>query len=1222
MNFKELSENSQAFKVTVKTAPGITELVWDAVEHADGYRIFSSAHGKNSFRGLATVNDTTARFSGCKNGLPIDYKVKAFRIADGPDNFFAESEQVTACPMITPSEISVKTDSSGRVCVYWDGSEGCDGYKIYVSKNGGEYEFSGYCASAPYVLAPGMPVTDIGIKLRAFRVIDGMEKLSNFSEEAKIPAAEKPVVNTMQLERPAVRQMPDELTRFSEKGDKLESSIKKCTIVIGGDISTSKNIQREAYGCDKSFDFAFAYIKSLFTSADFSIASLDTKLDDDSLYTYEDETVNNCPSFLAEAFKRNGLDAVTLNRCAKDAAKVLNNFPVAVIGQDTVGSRKKKKYLVADICDIKVAFVVLSANGRNNEAEIKAAKDAGAEYVIVFCDWNDKHSPVVKPAWRTAAQRIANAGADLIIGTGTNSLCEYDILTASDGREVQTAYSLGCIVSNSPATKFELIGAILCVTLQKDASGVNLTRSGYFPYAMRSRGAGKVAVPLFENNLNRFTGAEFDDLSAAIAEKLGKKILPTRRTEKPRKISFMLNGSSLISGLFASRDNVKTDRSHLFISQFAMCGKKREVDKALYADSPIPLYHNLTKGFEEYLAENKSEYLILDLYYAASGTLYEMDGVTYSGGRTFVKSEFYKKYKSKLKQIDFTRESTWKRYLDKYIDAVTATFPSGKIILVKVSDPCLYKTNVGLTAEQDASVNFRLLSAMQDYFIHKARPYIIDVPRFFCGKANKAGACYAINRAEEYSDYISQIALAAARGDADPRTGGGFAKLWLSHIAKEFDEIRKLGNKSFFFDKNNCADSIISRTSGQFISMNFNDMVRLKSSGFASYNELLTRFDFGGNFLLESVCRALYSLRRGKLEDPGLALLIELNLAAADDLIAALSAFYNEQGIIPDCRLNYNYLDFYLKCAQMYITGNNKTSVCRLVTEFYKKNRPVVVDVWGSSPLSRATENADSAILGAKLSDCSALTIFCEKPKADLSYIDRGSAYYRELCGSFTDRLSKNGDWILLDFSNIVLPVYQSGTAYYSLIDGFDKTNFFKAFCKDDIRTLPYQAGDISDDFVKTALDKTVSFLKEKYGKNIILCRFENKLNYIDLDGTIKPFDDDEAKLKNRFIKAFEDEFIKQTDCYVIDLANKFIADRSSCRSKPSSGAFEGLYYSSASAAVEKIISGKAEKKKFTNIDLVSYIRRTEKIISDNPDMPKALLRQICGGMTELMTDK
>ncbi len=1222
MNFKELCESGNAFKITVKTAPGITELVWDKVTPADGYRVFSSPHGQNDFRGQATVNDATVRFSGCKNGVPVDYKVKAFRTADGPDNFFAESQIVTACPMVTPAELRAKRDNSGGLTVSWDSCEGCDGYKVYLCRSGDEYKFTGYCDGPSYEFLGKDRSGGFSVKVRAIKIIDGEEKLSNFSEACEMPSADgkSDIAEPKKvLERLPYSASPDERGRYTETNGTLTANIQKCTIVIGGDVCTSKSVQREAYNCDKSFDFAFSYIRNLFMSSDLSIVSLDTDLDDEGFYTYEDETANNCPSFLADSFKRNGIDAVMLNRSAKNAAKTLKNYPVTIAAS---GSKSMQRSFVAEVCGIKAGFVCVSSGAKEPEKAVSEVKADGAEYITVFCDWNEKHLPTVKASWRSFAQRLADAGADLIVGTGVNSLCEYDEIDVKDGRKVGVAYSLGCIVRNEPALKFENIGALLCVTLQKSEEGVSLSRCGYFPYAMRSRGATRVAVPLFDDNKKRFTRAEFDDFQTAISERLGKKLLPARRSAKPRRVSFMLNGSTLISGLFADCENVVTDRSHLFISQFAICGDKTEPDKKYYSDSPAPVYHNLAKGFEEYLAQSNSEYLILDLYYAAASPLFEMDGTIYSGGRAFIKSAFYRENKSKLKQLDFSRESIWRRLLDKYISAVTAAYPAGKIILVKVSDPCLYDTNTGLAAEQDVSVNFRLLSAMQDYFIQKVRPYIIDVPRFFCGKAVKSGSCYAINRGEEYSEFISRIALSAVRGDTDPRTDGSFARLWLMHIVKEFDEIHKLKDKSFFFDKGNCADHMISRMSGEFISMNFNDFARLKESGFASFSELLKRFDFGGNILLEAVCRAVNSVRRKNLGDENISLLINLGLAARDDIASALAEFFDQQGIIPECRLTSSDLDFYLKCARMYINGKNKTAVVQLVREFYKKNRPPVVDIWGDSLLSEVIDCSEAVIGGARLVDCSALTAFCSKPKADLSYIDRGSTYYKELCGSFIDKLGKNGDWILLDFSDVILPVYRSAEAYYSAIAGFESTNFFKAFCKDDEKFTFYENGGTEDEFVKTALQKTAAFLKEKYGDRIILCRFELKYNYIDLDGKLKPFDDKQTDAKNRFIRAFEDEFIHLTGCHVIELSDKFTADRSNCRSKPLSSAYEKLCYIATADAMDSIIAGKADKKPYTKVDIISYIERTEKLKADNPDMSDALLRQICGGMAELMKNR
>ena len=228
------------------------------------------------------------------------------------------------------------------------------------------------------------------------------------------------------------------------------------------------------------------------------------------------------------------------------------------------------------------------------------------------------------------------------------------------------------------------------------------------------------------------------------------------------------------------------------------------------------------------------------------------------------------------------------------------------------------------------------------------------------------------------------------------------------------------------------------------------------------------------------------------------------------------------------------------------------------------------------------------------------------------------AVYYKEFSGSFSEKLGKSGDWIIVDFPDIINAVYRSDKNFYSVPDGFENTNFYNAFCKGDEKHIPYEQGDLDDKFITDAAAKAADYLKGRYGKNIILSRIEYKLNYIDLDGTIKPFDDGDAEKKNAFIRRFEDMFIELTGCHVIELADKFAADRSSCRARPNRFIYEPLFYAQAARALEVIISGKDEKP-VSNVDIVSYIERTELLKAANPDMSPALLRQLCGGMYELL---
>ncbi|MGN0363616.1 MAG: CapA family protein [Bilifractor sp.] len=96
-------------------------------------------------------------------------------------------------------------------------------------------------------------------------------------------------------------------------------------------------------------------------------------------------------------------------------------------------------------------------------AQIQKA-DEIADAVVVACHWGDEDSHEVTDFQREKAQELADDGADLIIGDHPHVVQNAETLTASDGRQVFCAYSLGNFVSTQEQPD-ELIGVILDCTL-------------------------------------------------------------------------------------------------------------------------------------------------------------------------------------------------------------------------------------------------------------------------------------------------------------------------------------------------------------------------------------------------------------------------------------------------------------------------------------------------------------------------------------------------------------------------------------------------------------------------------------------------------------------------------------------------------------------------------------------------------------------------------------
>ena len=90
-----------------------------------------------------------------------------------------------------------------------------------------------------------------------------------------------------------------------------------------------------------------------------------------------------------------------------------------------------------------------------------------ADVVVVGVHWGTENSHVVNDAQRALAQKIADWGADIIIGTHPHVVQTIEMLTsAKDGTQVPVAYSLGNFVSTQIQAD-NLIGILLTFDITK-----------------------------------------------------------------------------------------------------------------------------------------------------------------------------------------------------------------------------------------------------------------------------------------------------------------------------------------------------------------------------------------------------------------------------------------------------------------------------------------------------------------------------------------------------------------------------------------------------------------------------------------------------------------------------------------------------------------------------------------------------------------------------------
>lgn len=89
-----------------------------------------------------------------------------------------------------------------------------------------------------------------------------------------------------------------------------------------------------------------------------------------------------------------------------------------------------------------------------------------ADLVVVSVHWGVEGSHTVTQAQKDLAQKMADWGADLIIGTHPHVVQTAQWLTAADGRQAFVAYSLGNFL-NAQSTADTMVGMIFTCTIEK-----------------------------------------------------------------------------------------------------------------------------------------------------------------------------------------------------------------------------------------------------------------------------------------------------------------------------------------------------------------------------------------------------------------------------------------------------------------------------------------------------------------------------------------------------------------------------------------------------------------------------------------------------------------------------------------------------------------------------------------------------------------------------------
>ena len=303
-------------------------------------------------------------------------------------------------------------------------------------------------------------------------------------------------------------------------------------LTIGGSVQVDSAVQKAM--SDKSGD-RFADILAPIseeTVGDFTLLTLEN-----TIVSTEKVSNINAPAAMLSALRSNGFFAVCLGHAnvlnsgiaglsatqeALRAAEMLpygayasqqqrdaiaieavKGIPVALLSYQSELSSAGKKKASKD----EQSFALVPPDLPVITSDILAAKSAGAQIVVVSLSWGKKGATAPTQAQRELAQAVADAGADVIIGTGSGALQPVEVLTANrgNGRKSQTlcAYSMGNLFSNDRNKRISISGILLHARLTYDAAtaAVTFDQLSYTPtYVWRGKKDGKNAYAVLPSD--------------------------------------------------------------------------------------------------------------------------------------------------------------------------------------------------------------------------------------------------------------------------------------------------------------------------------------------------------------------------------------------------------------------------------------------------------------------------------------------------------------------------------------------------------------------------------------------------------------------------------------------------------------------------------------------------------------------------------------------------
>ena len=289
--------------------------------------------------------------------------------------------------------------------------------------------------------------------------------------------------------------------------EKPSELVRSYTMTIGGTVALDGEVRKNSWYSDvKQYDYydIMTLLKREMQS-DLNIVFLENLLTEDGRSS--DVTATNAAAAMLKGAGFNVAACGFSKSYEKEKAgilttrKLLEEHSITPVG--IYETNEDNHYRITDIKGIRTAILQytgtissatrknMSKNGTSGlvpaaeaetiKADINTVRSRGSEVVIVLLNWG-KTGKAPDKTMHVLAQKIADAGADLIIGNGSRIVSGAEMLTAENtGKQVLCVWSLGTVLSGDRSNIRRMAGVLLQAEARSEGGHTTLCEYRYIP---------------------------------------------------------------------------------------------------------------------------------------------------------------------------------------------------------------------------------------------------------------------------------------------------------------------------------------------------------------------------------------------------------------------------------------------------------------------------------------------------------------------------------------------------------------------------------------------------------------------------------------------------------------------------------------------------------------------------------------------------------------------